>query len=208
MTAWGDFTIENNFARYVDGLFLSGHMYSQTKTWDPEGIVSTLPAIATTLFGIFAGQILKLRRDQDEKAVWLFFTGNCLILAGLMLSTWMPINKMIWTSSYSMFTAGIAFVVFGCSYWLTDVKGWRRYAKPLSIYGMNALALYVLSGVFARLLSVIRIDGQSLRSIIWRSVFEPLAGPAEASLLFSTAHVLLFFAVAYWFYRKNWIIRV
>jgi predicted acyltransferase len=208
MTAGGDWTVENNFARYVDGLFLSGHMYSQTKTWDPEGIVSTLPAIATVLFGIFAGQMLKLRRSDEEKAVWLFFTGSCLVFTGLMLSTWMPINKMIWTSSYSIFTAGIAFVVFACAYWLTDVKGWRRYAKPLAIYGMNAIALYVLAGIFARLLSLIRIGGNSLRSLIWRNVFEPLAPAPEASLLFSIAHVLLFFAIAYWFYRKNWIVRV
>jgi predicted acyltransferase len=208
MAVGGDWTIENNFARYVDGLLLSGHMYSQTKTWDPEGFVSTLPAIATTLFGIFAGQILQLRRPDEEKAVWLFFTGNCLIFIGLMLSTWMPINKMIWTSSYSVFTAGIAFVVFACSYWLTDVKGWRRYAKPLAVYGMNAIALYVLAGVFARILSVIRIDGNSLRSLIWRNVFEPIAPAPEASLLFSLAHVLLFWAIAYWLYRRNWIIRV
>ena len=208
MTAGGDFTVENNFAKYVDGLFLSGHMYSQTKTWDPEGIVSTLPAIATTLFGIFAGQMLKLRRPDEEKAVWLFFTGNCLIFTGLMLSTWMPINKMIWTSSYSVFTAGLAFVVFACAYWLTDVKGWHKYAKPFAIYGMNALALYVLAGLFARLISLIRIDGNSLRSLIWRNVFEPIAPAAEASLLFSIAHVLLFYAIAYWFYRKNWVLRV
>ena len=210
----GDLSVEGNFSRYIDGLLLGGHMYSQTKTWDPEGIVSTLPAIANTMLGIFAGQILKLRqRGAEEKAVWLFFAGNCLVFAGLMLSTWMPINKPIWTASYTVLTSGLAFVVFACCYWLTDVKGWRRYSRPFAIYGMNALALYVLSSLFARVLGVIRVggpdgNGVSLRTLVWTRVFEPLASPPVASLLFSLAHVLLFLAVAYWFYRRHWIVRV
>ena len=95
MKIYGDLTVEGNFARYVDGLFLNGHMYSQTKTWDPEGLVSTLPAIANTLFGIFCGEMLRLKLSAEQKTGWLFLTGNCLVLAGLLLSTWMPINKMM-----------------------------------------------------------------------------------------------------------------
>jgi predicted acyltransferase len=208
MMTGGDFTVENNYARYVDGLFLNGHMYSQTRTWDPEGIVSTLPAVANTLFGIFCGEILRLKLTAEQKTGWLFLTGNCLVLAGLLLSTWMPINKMIWTTSYAVFTSGLAFVVFAGTYWLVDVQRWRRFARPFAIYGMNALAVYVLSGLFARLLGLIRIGGQSVRTLIWRNIFEPLAPAPEASLLFAVAHSLLFFAIAYWFYRKNWIVRV
>jgi predicted acyltransferase len=208
MMTGGDLTVENNFARYVDGLFLSGHMYSQTRTWDPEGIVSTLPAIANTLFGIFCGEILRLKLTAEQKTAWLFLTGNCLLLGGLLLSTWMPINKMIWTTSYAVFTSGLAFVVFAGTYWLVDVQRWNRFARPFAIYGMNALAVYVLSGLFARILGLIRVGDQSLRTFIWRNVFEPVAPAPEASLLFSLAHSLLFLGVAYWFYRRNWIIRV
>jgi predicted acyltransferase len=120
----------------------------------------------------------------------------------------MPINKMIWTTSYAVFTSGLAFAVFGCTYWLVDVQGWRRYTKPFAIYGLNAIALYVLAGLFSRILGLIRVGDQSLRSAIWRNVFEPIAPAPEASLLYALSHVLLFYAVAYWFYRKNWIIRV
>ncbi|MBC7927683.1 MAG: DUF5009 domain-containing protein, partial [Bryobacteraceae bacterium] len=192
----------------VDGRFLSGHMYSHTKSWDPEGIVSTLPAIATMMFGIFCGQMLRVQRRMEETCVWLYFTGNALIFSGMILATWMPINKMLWTASYALFTAGIAYVVFAACYWLVDVKGWKRFALPFTIYGMNALAVYVLAGILADLLNVIRVGERSLRTTIWRSVFEPLAAPANASLLFSLAHVVLFFGVAYWLYRRNWIVRV
>jgi predicted acyltransferase len=208
MKTFGDLTVEGNFARYVDSLFLNGHMYSVTKIWDPEGLISTVPAIANTMFGIFCGEMLRLKVSAEQKTGWLFFTGNCLILAGLLLSTWMPINKMIWTTPYAVFTSGLAFLVFASTYWLVDVQGWRRFAKPFAVYGMNALGLYILAGLFSRLLGLIRIGDESLRSFIWRNIFEPSAPPAEASLLYALAHVLLFLAIAYWFYRKNWIIRV
>ena len=208
MVAGGDFTVENNFSKYVDGLFLSGHMYSQTKTWDPEGIVSTLPAVANALLGIFCGEVLRSRLTAEQKTSWLFLIGNCLVLVGLLMSTWMPINKMIWTSSYAVFTSGLAFVVFAGTYWLVDVQRWNRFAKPFAVYGMNALALYVLSGVFARILGLIRVGDISLRTFIWRNVYEPIAPAPEASLLFAVSHSLLFLAVAYFLYRKNWIIRV
>jgi predicted acyltransferase len=208
MATGGDYTVESNFAKYVDSLFLGGHMYSQTKTWDPEGIVSTLPAIANTLFGIFCGELLRSKFTAEQKSSWMFLIGNCLVLAGLLMSTWLPINKMIWTSSYSVFTSGLAFVVFAGTYWLVDVQRWNRFAKPFAVYGMNALAMYVLSSLLARTLSVIRVDDQSLRTLIWRNVFEPIAPAPEASLLFAVSHSLLFLAVAYLFYKRNWIIRV
>jgi predicted acyltransferase len=93
----GDFSKEHNFARYVDGLVHSGHMWRQTKTWDPEGLVSTLPPIASTLFGVLAGHILRVRTPVSEIAAWIFCFGNALLFVGLVLNTWMPINKSLWT---------------------------------------------------------------------------------------------------------------
>ncbi|MEJ7605559.1 MAG: DUF5009 domain-containing protein [Bryobacteraceae bacterium] len=204
----GDLTTEGNFAKYVDGLFLSGHMYSHTKTWDPEGIGSTLPAIVTMMLGIFCGQMLQAKRAMEEKSVWLFLIGNLLIFAGMILATWMPINKMLWTASYALFTGGLAYVVFAGCYWLVDVRKWTRFALPFAIYGKNALAVYVIAGIVPDVLDAIRIGSESLQTAMWRDVFEPLASPANASLLFSLAHVLFYFGVAYWLYRRNWIVRV
>lgn len=204
----GILEVPGNFAWYVDGLFLQGHMYSATKTWDPEGIVSTLPAIATTLFGIFAGQILQSARGAAEKASWLFLTGNVLLFAGLMLSTWMPINKKLWTTSFSVFMAGMAFCVFACCYWLIDVQGWRRFAKPFEIFGLNAIALYFFSGLLGKLAYLIHLTPNlTLQGWLFGTLFAPVGPPALASLLYAAAMVLTCFGIAYVMYRQRWFVR-
>lgn len=201
-----------NFAKYIDGLVLSGHMWPQSRTWDPEGIVSTLPAIATTLFGILAGQMLRGTQSMERKAAWLFFTGNCLLLTGLMLSTWMPINKKLWTTSYSVFMAGMAFAVFACCYWLVDILKWRRFARPFAVYGMNAITIFVLSGLVAKLLGILRVpfggENVALKTAIYEGIFLPLASPVNASLLFALANAAFFYGVAYLMYRRNWFVRL
>ena len=202
------FEMDCNFAKWIDGMLLTGHMWAQSRTWDPEGLISTLPAVANTMLGIFAGQILANRRTAAEKSAWMFFAGNALMFAGMMLSTWMPINKQLWTVPYALFTSGLAFVVFACCYWLVDIQGWRRFAAPFSIYGVNALAMFVLSGLFAKTLGLIRVGDITLRTWIWRNWFVPLASPPNASLLYSLAIVGLFWMVAWAMYRRNWIVRV
>jgi predicted acyltransferase len=200
---------------HIDTMLLSGHMWSQSakEGYDPEGLVSTLPAIATVLFGILAGMLLQAKRSMEEKAAWLFFTGNLLLFAGLELSTWMPINKKLWTSSFSVFMAGMAFVVFACCYWAVDVKGWKRFSRPFAIYGMNAITVYALSGLLAKTLGLIKVMNAagtwvSLQTWIFESWFAPLAAPKNASLLFAIANVLLLYAVAYFMYHRKWFVRL
>ncbi len=204
----GVLTKEGNFARYVDGMFLSGHMYSATKTWDPEGIVSTLPAIATVLFGILAGELLRTSRNAAETTVWLFLSGNVLVFAGSVMDVWLPINKNLWTSSYAVFMAGMASIIFAACYWIVDVQKRRRWAQPFAIYGMNALVLYVLSGMAARILGLWKIDGRSMQSILYNLLFAPLASPPNASLMWSLAEVAFFFAIACLMYRRKWFVRL
>jgi predicted acyltransferase len=203
----GSFGTDCNLEKWVDGMLLSGHMYSRTKTWDPEGVVSTLPAITNVLFGIFAGQVLRLQRTAAEKASWLFFAGAVLTFSGMMLSTWIPINKSIWTSPYAVFTSGLAFTVFACCFWLVDVLAWRRFARPFVMYGLNALAVYVFSGLFARMLGLIKVGESSLGRSIWEHGFEWMGNPALASLLYSLCHVAACWLFALWLYRRNWILR-
>src|SRR5208283_3288299 len=106
----GRLDVEGNFAHYVDRVVLGSHNYEFPKTWDPEGIVSTLPAIATTLFGVLAGRLLRLRRSLPERMTWLFLAGNLLLAAGAICSYWLPINKKLWTDSFCLFMAGLDFV--------------------------------------------------------------------------------------------------
>jgi predicted acyltransferase len=204
---------QGNFAQYIDGLVLKSHMWVQSKTWDPEGIVSTLPAVATVLFGTVAGQLLQSKRSMEEKAAWMFFSGNCLVFAGLMLSTWMPINKKLWTTSFSVFMAGMAFVVFACCYWVIDVKKRQKWGTPFSIYGMNAITVFALASITAKLLAMVKVldaDGNriTLQSAIYSHVFARLASPNNASLSYALANVLFFYAIAYVMYRKNWFVRL
>jgi len=111
-----------NFSAWVDNLFLQGHMWSQTKTWDPEGIVSTLPAISTTLFGVLTGQLLRRSIEPMEKVAQMLVYGNIVMAIGLTWHHWLPINKSLWTSSYAFFMSGMAMVVLGISYYLIDFR--------------------------------------------------------------------------------------
>jgi predicted acyltransferase len=209
----GVLTKEGNFSHWVDSLILSGHMYSGTKTWDPEGIASTLPAIATTMFGILTGHILRLKKPDAEKASWIFVMGSMLLFAGAFLNNYMPINKSIWTTPYSLFMAGMATLTFGCSYWLVDIRRYRSWARPFAIYGMNAIAVFVLSGLFTKTLINIKVTGVDgnpigVYSWIFEKVFAPLAAPANASLAFALCYCFLFFLLSWFMYRRNWFVRI
>jgi len=199
----GRLDIPGNFAHYIDHLVLGSHNYAETKDWDPEGLVSTLPAIATTLLGILAGYLLQARRSLRERALWLFLTGCGLLAAGLILNIWMPINKKIWTDSFCLFMAGLDFAVYAVFAWLVDGLGWRVAVQPFAILGMNAIAIYMISEFAAELLSVLHWKGP-----IYRGIFVPLASPANASLLFSLAFVAAMWAIAYGMYRQRWFVRV
>jgi predicted acyltransferase len=204
----GGFDKGANLARYVDGLVLGNHMWAQTRTWDPEGLLSTLPAIATTLFGLLTGRLLRSALTAAEKTVWLFFGGNVLVFTGLVMNVWMPINKNLWTSSFAVFMAGMASIVFACCYWLIDVKGYRGWARPFAIYGMNAIALYVLSGALEILPDTVQVGRVSLHQYLFRNLFASWASPVNASLLWAVCCVLGIYAVAYGMYRRRWFIRV
>ena len=148
----GRLDVEGNFAHYVDRLVLGTHNYGQTHDWDPEGIVSTLPAIATALFGLLAGRVLQLRRSLTERTTWMFMTGALLVAAGWALSFWMPINKKLWTDSFCLFMAGLDFTACAAFVWVIDGLGWKRPFQPAVIMGMNAIAIYLASEFGAELI--------------------------------------------------------
>jgi predicted acyltransferase len=199
----GRLDVEGNFAHYIDQLALGRHNYHSTRTWDPEGLVSTLPAIATALFGVLAGHILRLRRTLAERTTWMFVAGSLLLASGLVCSGWLPINKKLWTDSFCLFMAGLDFTVFALFAWFIDGQGWRRPVKPLVIFGMNSIAVYMVSEGVAEFL-----DAAGLQKPIYQTVFVPLASPANASLLYSLAFVAAMYLVAWFLHQRRWFLRV
>ncbi|HLJ47511.1 MAG TPA: hypothetical protein VKU01_15960 [Bryobacteraceae bacterium] len=208
----GHLDVEGNFAHYVDRLVLGAHNYASTKTWDPEGVISTLPSIATALLGIMAGHILRLRRGLRDRLLWLALAGAALVAAGLIWNIWLPINKKLWTDSFSLFMAGLDFVAFAAFAWLVDELGWHKPVRPLVILGMNAIAVYLASEFLAEFLDAVHWTSGgnpvSLQSHIYQTWFAPLASPANASLLYSVTYTLLMLAIAYVMYRRGWFLKV
>ena len=210
--AVGDLTKEGNFSAYIDGLVLGKHTL-KGMPWDPEGLVSTIPAIATCLFGILAGQLLLIKRSVEQKTAWLFVAGNVLMFAGAVMNIWLPINKNLWTSTYSVFMAGLAMDVFAVIYWLVDVKDYQRWAKPFAIYGMNAITVFLLAGLFGRLalyITVLNGAGQrvALQSYLYESCFAHLSSnPKISSLTWAGVYVFGLYLVAYVMYRRKWFVR-
>ncbi len=204
---------EGNFAGYIDSLFLQGHMWKVSKTWDPEGIVSTIPAIVTTLFGVFTGQWLRAQKSSVEKAAWIFATANACLLAGWIMHIWLPINKNLWTSSYAVFMAGMALHGLGLCYWFIDIQGYKRWALPFVAYGRNAIAVFVLSGLLARITILIKItldDGSqiALKTYLYQHLLASWLSPINASLAFAITYVLFWLAVMLILHRKRIFITI
>jgi predicted acyltransferase len=204
-----------NLAWYLDSTILEGHTWSGAPVpgFDPEGILSTLPAIATTLFGILTGHLVRSKLSKEEKTIWMFVGGNIFLLVGVILDMWFPINKNLWSTSYSVFMAGWALICLGVFYWFIDVKGYKRWAQPFVIYGMNAIAAFMLAGLIGKCLYLIKVpqaDGssQSLQTWIYQTIFLPLASPINASLLYAITFVIVLYLITWIMWRKKWFIKV
>lgn len=205
----------DTLSAYLDRLLLGeSHLWvGADRRWDPEGLLSTLPAIATTLFGVWTGHQLLKKRNRLEKTVRLLVTGIALVIGGYIWNWFFPINKSLWTSSYALFTAGQAMCALGVCYWLIDVRGHQGWTKPFVVYGVNALTVFVMSGLLARTLFLVKVTGAegevtSLQSWIFQTFFLPLATPINASLLYALTWILMWFGILYTMYRRNLIWKV
>jgi len=197
----GRLDLQGNLSHYIDRLVLGHHNYAGND-WDPEGIVSTLPSIATALFGIMAGHLIRLKRDLSERVTWLFLIGNILIGIGLICDIWLPINKKLWTSSFAIFMAGLDSVLLAGFLWIVDHLGYQRFVKPFAIIGMNAITLYLTSEFGAEIL-----DMTSLHEKFY-TMFLSIASPMNASLLYAVSFMLLNCAIGYAMYRRGWFLRI
>ncbi len=207
---------ETNLAAWLDRTVLTpAHVYKPAKVWDPEGILSTLPAVGTGLLGMLTGYWLR-RTDVSaaERVAWLFVVGCLTTLAGLCWDGFFPINKALWTSSFVLLAGGLAMLGLALFYWLVDVKQYRRGVLPLVAFGVNAITVFFLSGLIPRILGMIKVAGAdgsevSVQSYLYRQcIAPPFSDPRNASLAGALTFVLIWFVVLWWLYRKNVIIKV
>ncbi len=199
-----------NLAGYVDTKLLAGHLYKPD--FDPEGLLSTIPAIVTVLLGTLAGDRLRSGHTNTRKSLSLFAWGIVLAAAGLALGRFFPINKQLWTSSYVVFTAGMAMLVFGLVFAALEGPRWKGWAKPFLVLGTNAIAVFAGSALVVKTILLIKIaDGGHIVSPItyaYAHWLSPLAGPYLGSLLYAVLFVLFWIALIAPLYKRKIFIKL
>jgi predicted acyltransferase len=208
MAAWTD-RLVLDWSRWG----LGNHLWVSGVTWDPEGILSTIPAICTCMLGNIAGWWIGQRRPLPERLAGLFAVGSIGMMVGLMWHWVFPINKSLWTSSYVIFTAGLACVSLATIMWIVDFHKSRWWTKPAVIYGVNPIIAFVGSAVMARCIYSIfkvTVGGQrmSLEAGMYQTLFASWLSPINASLAFAITFVAFWYGLLYVLYRRNVILKV
>ncbi|QNE40249.1 DUF5009 domain-containing protein [Hymenobacter sp. NBH84] len=207
---------ETNLGAWLDRTVLGeAHLWSQSKTWDPEGLLGTLPAMGTGLLGLLAGQWLRRKAvPVAERIAWLFVISAAAIVLGLIWNGWFPINKSLWTSSFVLYVGGLGGATLAALYWLCDVQGYRGWWSRFAVvYGVNAITVFFLSGVVARWLGMWQVpDGAggttSAHQWLYQHFFVPYLSPFNASLAAAIACVLIWYGVLWLMYKRQIIIKV
>ena len=206
---------ETNLGAWLDRTILTeAHLWKSVKTWDPEGILSTLPAVATGLFGVLIGTWLR-RKDREEsvKISWMFSIGILAVVFGLIWDLFFPINKALWTSSFVLYAGGLATIGLALCYWLIDVQGYKKGTTPLVVYGVNAITVFFLSGLIPRILSLIMAnmpDGTRVNSRVWmyETFYTPYFTPINASLAGAVTFILIWLLILWVMFKRKIIVKV
>ena len=203
-----------NLAAWLDNIILTpSHVWNQTKTWDPEGILSTLPSIATCLYGMMVGFTLKRNdKNESEKVAWLLTFACFSVIAALIWNNWFPINKSLWTSSFVLYTGGLATAGLSISYWLIDVHHRKKYITPFIAYGSNAITAYVAADAVLIVLGLIQVNLHghvtNLQDYLYQTIFVPHFSPINASLAGAITYVLILMIPMMILYKKKIFIKV
>lgn len=219
-----DLTPDGNLAAWLDRRVMYNHLWV-AHHWDPEGLLSTLPAVVSTLIGVFTGEWLRMERPHPVspkagetrvghpgKVPGMMLAGVVGLAVGRLWGVWFPINKNLWTSSYVLFTGGFALVLLALCYWAVEMRGWRRWGAPFLWYGSNAITVYAASSWLGKysVTHYIERAGQrmTLKAWVYQGAFAPVARPVNASLWFASAYVLTFLVLAWIMYRNKIFIKI
>ncbi len=203
-----------NLGAWVDTTILTqNHMWRGAKGYDPEGLLSTLPAIGTCLIGVLTGTYLRRKdKTENDKVGWLFTMGIFSVLAGLIWNYVFPINKALWTSSFVLYAGGIGILALTLSYWLIDVQHHRKYITPFLAFGANAITAYVAADVVLILLDFIKVNlnGKTVgaQQYLYQTFFVPYFSPINASLFGALTFVLILLIPMWILYKKKIFIKV
>jgi len=199
----------NNFSAWLDHTLLGAdHLYGKTSpfAYDPEGLFSTLPAIATCLSGVMLGNYLQQSRESSKPLIkqvkQLLLIGIIAFISGELLHHWVPINKALWTPSYVILSSGLACMTLALCIYLLDIKGYQIWAAPFVVFGANAIAFFMFAGISGRLLIMIPVADQPLKAG-YNILYEPLLGELNGSLAFAISFLLVSYILMLWMYRKN-----
>jgi len=208
------YALKTNLILVIDRFLLGeSHLYGGTGIqFDPEGLLSTIPSIVTILIGFLVGTMIKTSNDHEDNVQRMAMLGSLLIIIGWTWGFILPINKQLWTSSYVLYTGGIAIILLAGMIWLVDIKKIDWWTKPFVILGSNAIFLYALSSIWVKILLKIsfELNGKMISgySYFYKTIFQPLAGNINGSLFFALFHVLIFLLILTWMYRKNIFIKI
>ena len=202
---FGDLSPEGNLGAAIDRAVFGRHLYRAQ--WDPEGLLSSAPAVATTICGVLAGIWLSSSSSPRQKMKGFAVAGAAAFAAGEAWGLWFPINKQLWTSSYVLLTAGAAAILLAGCMWLIEVNRTARWMRPFEILGNNALALFVVSGLLGKALIYVHVNGASLQAFIYERGFAWMGAERNASLFYSLAFLALMYAMCDAMYRRRIFLR-
>ncbi|RTY87379.1 acyltransferase family protein [Flavobacterium sp. RSP15] len=212
-----------NLAAWIDNLLLKHHLWSFSKTWDPEGILSTIPAIANGIIGLLVGQLLNSSLTKKEKAIKMLGSGLALVSVALIWNEFFPLNKSLWTSSFVLYTAGFATLFLAILYYIIDIKGYKNWTTPVLVWGVNPMIVFFLSGLLPRVLSSIKVPNPEyairnlneipkqigLQDYLNRFCILPYFDePKLASLIWALLNILFWSVVLWFFYKKKLFFKV
>ncbi|MDP3313587.1 acyltransferase family protein [Lutibacter sp.] len=210
------YELTSNLVLKVDVLFFGEkHLYNGFGIpFDPEGLLSSIPSVATLLLGYFSGRLIELSGDTKVTIKSLVQIGAIIVFIGFTWGFLFPINKALWTSSYVLYSGGLAMVFLGFLLWIIDLKGFKKWATPFIHFGTNPLAIYMFSGIYVSFIiyfiNILNSKGVLVSGYdyLFTDVFVPIAGNMNGSLLFAVFHIIIFWAITYFLYRKKIFIKI